>query len=114
MGQRISRKMSWLIIFKVWGVKFGAHLNAYTSFDETVYILPIPSDDDEIVEQGLTILEDWSSGLLFEQEELDKERGVVIEEWRLGQGAQMRMLNEFLPRVTQRFLSMQKRFAYRD
>ncbi|MFY0627996.1 MAG: insulinase family protein [Reichenbachiella sp.] len=79
------------------GVKFGAHLNAYTSFDETVYILPIPSDDEEILEKGLTILEDWSGGLLFDQAELDKERGVVIEEWRLGQGAQMRMLQEYLP-----------------
>lgn len=79
------------------GVKFGAHLNAYTSFDETVYILPIPSDDEEILEKGLTILEDWSGGLLFDEAELNKERGVVIEEWRLGQGAQMRMLKEYLP-----------------
>lgn len=79
------------------GVKFGAHLNAYTSFDETVYILPIPSDDEEILEKGLTILEDWSGGLLFDESELNKERGVVIEEWRLGQGAQTRMLEDYLP-----------------
>lgn len=79
------------------GVKFGAHLNAYTSFDETVYILPIPSDDEEILEKGLTILEDWGGGILFETEEIEKERGVVIEEWRLGQGAQMRMIQEYLP-----------------
>ncbi|PIB36539.1 hypothetical protein BFP72_14590 [Reichenbachiella sp. 5M10] len=79
------------------GVKFGAHLNAYTSFDETVYILPIPSDDEEILESGLTILEDWAGNLNFAQEEIDKERGVVIEEWRLGQGAQTRMLQEYLP-----------------
>lgn len=79
------------------GVKFGAHLNAYTSFDETVYILPIPSDDEKILEQGLTILEDWGGNLLFDQEEIEKERGVVIEEWRLGQGAQMRMVQEYLP-----------------
>lgn len=79
------------------GVKFGAHLNAYTSFDETVYILPIPSDDEEIIDQGLTILQDWGGNLLFEEEEIEKERGVVIEEWRLGQGAQMRMVQEYLP-----------------
>ncbi|MBU2888015.1 insulinase family protein [Gilvimarinus agarilyticus] len=79
------------------GVKFGAHLNAYTSFDETVYILPIPSDDEEVLEQGLTILEDWAGGLSFDKDEIDKERGVVIEEWRLGQGAQTRMLQEYLP-----------------
>ncbi|UXP32950.1 insulinase family protein [Reichenbachiella agarivorans] len=79
------------------GVKFGAHLNAYTSFDETVYILPIPSDDEQILEKGLTILEDWAGNLSFDQAELDKERGVVIEEWRLGQGANARMLEEYLP-----------------
>lgn len=79
------------------GVKFGAHLNAYTSFDETVYILPIPSDDEEIMDKGLTILEDWGGRLLFESEEIEKERGVVIEEWRLGQGAQMRMIQDYLP-----------------
>jgi len=79
------------------GVKFGAHLNAYTSFDETVYILPIPSDNDTIVEKGLTILEDWSSNILFEDEEIEKERGVVIEEWRLGQGAQSRMRKKYFP-----------------
>lgn len=79
------------------GVKFGAHLNAYTSFDETVYILPIPSDDEQIVDKGLTILQDWGGGLLFDSEEIEKERGVVIEEWRLGQGAQMRMVQEYLP-----------------
>ncbi|WP_176214793.1 M16 family metallopeptidase [Reichenbachiella faecimaris] len=79
------------------GVKFGAHLNAYTSFDETVYILPIPSDDEEIIDKGLTILQDWGGNLLFEPEEIEKERGVVIEEWRLGQGAQMRMVQAYLP-----------------
>ncbi len=79
------------------GVKFGADLNAYTSFDETVYILPIPSDDDKIVEKGFTILEDWAGGLTFDDQEIDKERGVVIEEWRLGQGADRRMLDSFLP-----------------
>lgn len=79
------------------GVKFGAHLNAYTSFDETVYILPIPSDDEAIIDKGLTILQDWGGNLLFDTEEIEKERGVVIEEWRLGQGAQMRMVQEYLP-----------------
>lgn len=79
------------------GVKFGAHLNAYTSFDETVYILPLPSDDEAIMDQGLTILQDWGGNLLFQADEIEKERGVVIEEWRLGQGAQMRMVQEYLP-----------------
>ncbi|MCA6078287.1 M16 family metallopeptidase [Fulvivirga sedimenti] len=79
------------------GVKFGADLNAYTSFDETVYILPIPSDDEEILNKGLLVLEDWASNVLLTDEEIDKERGVVIEEWRLGQGANQRMRDEWFP-----------------
>jgi len=78
------------------GVKFGADLNAYTSFDETVYILPIPTDE-ETLDNGLTVLEDWASGLLMTGEEIDKERGVVLEEWRLGQGASQRMRDEYFP-----------------
>ncbi|NJO03031.1 MAG: insulinase family protein, partial [Bacteroidia bacterium] len=81
------------------GVKFGADLNAYTSFDETVYILPIPSDKPEILNQGFQILEDWAHQATFVEEEIDKERGVVIEEWRTGQGAGRRMLDKYLPVV---------------
>lgn len=79
------------------GVEFGADLNAYTSFDETVYILPIPTDDEEVLMKGLTVLEDWAGGISFDGEEIDKERGVVIEEWRLGQGAQQRMRDQYFP-----------------
>lgn len=79
------------------GVKFGAHLNAYTSFDETVYILPIPSDDEEKLEKGFQILEDWAFNTLLTDEEIDKERGVVLEEYRLGLGADKRMLGRYLP-----------------
>lgn len=78
------------------GVKFGADLNAYTSFDETVYILPIPTDE-ETLDNGLTVLEDWAGGLLMTGDEIDKERGVVLEEWRLGQGAGQRMRDEYFP-----------------
>ncbi|MCO4818085.1 MAG: insulinase family protein [Bacteroidetes bacterium] len=79
------------------GVKFGQHLNAYTSFDETVYILPIPSDDSEKVEKGFDILEDWAFNNLLTPEEVDKERGVVLEELRLGLGADKRMMDNYLP-----------------
>ena len=79
------------------GVQFGADLNAYTTFDETVYILPIPTDDEEILKQGLQILEDWAHNVTFSDEEIDKERGVVIEEWRLGRGADQRMRDEYFP-----------------
>ncbi len=79
------------------GVQFGAHINAYTSFDETVYMLPIASDSAEILENAFLILEDWADGLSFDHEEIDKERGVVVEEWRRRQGAQSRMLDKWLP-----------------
>ncbi|MCH7820239.1 MAG: insulinase family protein, partial [Candidatus Marinimicrobia bacterium] len=73
------------------GTRFGADLNAYTSFDETVYKLRVPTDSIAIVEKAFLILEDWAKGITFSDEEIDKERGVVIEEWRRGQGAEMRM-----------------------
>lgn len=79
------------------GVKFGADLNAYTSFDETVYILPIPTEDPEVFSKGMLVLEDWASGLTMSEEEIDKERGVVLEEYRLGQGANQRMRDEYFP-----------------
>lgn len=79
------------------GVRFGADLNAYTSFDETVYILPIPTDTARIVNQAFTILEDWAHGQVFDSAEVIAERGVVHEEWRGGKGAGERMLQQFLP-----------------
>lgn len=81
------------------GVKFGADLNAYTSFDETVYILPIPSDKKENIEKGFQILEDWASTVTFDNDEIDKERGVVLEESRLGKGADDRMQKVYLPKL---------------
>ena len=81
------------------GVEFGADLNAYTSFDETVYMLPIPTDNPEHLDKGLLVLKDWASGLTFDEAEIDKERGVVIEEWRRGRGAQQRMRDEWFPQL---------------
>ena len=81
------------------GVKFGAHLNAYTSFDETVYMLSIPSDDQEVLNKGFLVLEDWAHNANLTEEEIDKERGVVLEEYRIGLGAGKRMLNNYLPKV---------------
>lgn len=79
------------------GTKFGAHLNAYTSFDETVYMIQLPTDTEAIVDKGLQILEEWSHNLLFDSLEVEKERGVVVEEWRLGQGAEERMRRVYWP-----------------
>lgn len=81
------------------GVKFGADLNAYTSFNETVYILPIPSEDPEKLEKGFTILEDWAHNALLTEEGIDGERGVVLEEYRLGLGPDKRMMQEYLPKL---------------
>jgi len=79
------------------GTKFGPHLNAYTSFDETVYMIQIPTDKEDILNKGFQILEDWSNYLSFDSTEIDKERGVVTEEWRLGQGANERMRRLYWP-----------------
>ena len=79
------------------GLEFGPDLNAYTSFDETVYMLQVPTDDTEKLDKGFQILGDWAHNLSFENEEIDKERGVVIEEWRLRGGAWKRMIDKQLP-----------------
>ncbi len=79
------------------GVVFGADLNAYTSFDETVYMIPMPLDDPGNIDLGLKILRGWAAGLLYDNKEIDEERGVIIEEYRLGLGADDRMRKEYWP-----------------
>jgi zinc protease len=79
------------------GVRFGADINAYTSFDETVYELPIPSDKPELLKGGLEIMRDWAHEALLDPGEIDKERGVVLEEKRLGKGAGERMQRQYWP-----------------
>jgi len=79
------------------GMRFGADLNAYTSFDETVYSLQVPTEDEEILNKAFQILEDWAHQISFDPEEIEKERGVVLEEWRLGRTAMGRMRDKQLP-----------------
>src|SRR5436190_6321332 len=79
------------------GMRFGADVNAFTSFDETVYILTVPTDKPEVLDKALLVLEDWAHNLTFDPVETEKERGVVMEEWRLGRGAGMRMLQQIFP-----------------
>ena len=79
------------------GMDFGAEVNAYTSFEETVYQLEIPADNPEFLETALLIFHDWASAVTFDPEELDKERGVVIEEWRGRLGLNGRMVDAVLP-----------------
>ncbi|MBR6342263.1 MAG: insulinase family protein, partial [Treponema sp.] len=79
------------------GMDFGAEVNAYTSFEETVYQLEVPADNPEFLETALLIFHDWASAVTFDPEELDKERGVVIEEWRGRLGLNGRMVDAVLP-----------------
>ena len=79
------------------GVRFGADLNAYTGFDETVYILPVPTDSPKIVQKAFQVLEDWAHGQIFDPTEVANERGIVVEEWRGRKGAGDRMMQKWLP-----------------
>ena len=79
------------------GMRFGAHVNAHTSFDETVYQLQIPTDNRAVVDRSLLIMEDWAHNVSFEPAEIEKERGVVLEEWRLGLGAESRLRDAQMP-----------------
>lgn len=79
------------------GMRFGPDINAYTSFDETVYMLQIPTDSLDLMQKAFDVLEDWASCATLSEEEIDKERGVVVEEWRISQQtAQGRMVDELL------------------
>ncbi|MGK6352786.1 M16 family metallopeptidase [Parapedobacter sp. DT-150] len=90
------------------GVRFGSDLNAYTSFDETVYQLPIPSDDPELLKNGLQVMRDWAQDALLDGTEIDRERGVVLNEMLGGRGAQQRMRDQYLPMILN-----QSRYAQR-
>ena len=82
------------------GVEFGSDLNAYTSIDQTVYrVCDVPTKRATALDSCLLILKDWSNGLSLEPDEIDKERDVVHNEWRLGEGPSQRMLQRALPKV---------------
>lgn len=79
------------------GIRFGADLNANTGFDRTYYLLTIPLDKPGLLEQGFQVLEDWAHNVSFDNAEIEKERGVILEEWRLYRGAQERIQKIHLP-----------------
>ncbi|MCB0284079.1 MAG: insulinase family protein [Calditrichaeota bacterium] len=79
------------------GMRFGADINASTGFDQTIYMLELPTDSAEVFQKGFDILEDWAHRLSFDPAEIDKERGVVIEEWRYRRSANARMLDKQYP-----------------
>jgi zinc protease len=79
------------------GMSFGPDVNAYTTYDETVYMLQVPTEDREIMETAIKILEDWAHRITLDPEEVDKERSIIVEEWRLRRGAEARMRDEQFP-----------------
>lgn len=83
------------------GMRFGPDINAYTSFDETVYKLEIPTDDPEALRRGFRVMQQWASAVTFEPEWIESERGVIVEEWRRGRGAQARMMDRHIPVLLQ-------------
>jgi len=92
-------KMDLINFLERTGVRFGPHLNAYTSFDQTVYMIQVPTDSITVVKKSMKILEEWAHALTFDDGEIDKERGVVGEEWRLGRGAFERVNNKHNPTI---------------
>jgi zinc protease len=79
------------------GVAFGSDLNAYTGFNETVYILPLPTDDEEKMKKGFQVLRDWAGGILMDEKDIEEERNIIIEEWRTSQGYEQRLRDQYLP-----------------
>ncbi|MBL4636689.1 MAG: insulinase family protein [Kofleriaceae bacterium] len=96
-GTKHFEKMAIVNYLESIGMSFGADVNAYTSFDETVYMLQVPTDSKETLAKGLDILHEWSYAITLDPEEVEKERGVVIEEWRLGRGASERIFDKQFP-----------------
>jgi len=83
--------------FERLGARLGPHVNAQTSFDDTVYMLDLPTDQGDVLAKGLLALSDFAGGLTFDKTEVDKERGVVIEEWRGSLGAGSRIQDKEIP-----------------
>ena len=79
------------------GARMGPHVNASTSFDETIYMFQLPTDKEGVVEKGMQALSDFAGGMTLDPKEIDKERGVVIEEWRGGLGAGARLRDQQIP-----------------
>ncbi len=96
-GSRHFKPGELISTFESTGARLGPHVNAYTSFDETVYLFTLPTDRDGIVLKGIQALSDFAGGLSLDAAEIDKERGVVIEEWRGGLGAGSRLRDQQIP-----------------
>ena len=100
-GTRNFPKQDVIAFMQSLGMRFGAHVNAYTSFDETVYMLQVPTDRPGALDHAMLVLEDWASQVTFDPAEIEKERGVVLEEWRSRLGAGSRLADKLLPQLLQ-------------
>ncbi|QJD98670.1 insulinase family protein [Massilia forsythiae] len=98
-GSRHFRKHELVSYLQSIGIKLGADLNAYTGFDETVYVLPVPTERKDDLDRAFLVLQDWAQGLTLDEADIDKERGIVLEELRLGKGAADRMQKVLLPKI---------------
>jgi zinc protease len=96
-GTKNFPKLETVTFLESLGMRFGPSINAFTSFDETVYMLQVPTDKPEVLAKAMLILEDWAHNVSFDPAEIDKERGVIIEEWRLRRGAGARMMDQQFP-----------------
>jgi zinc protease len=96
-GTRHFPKQETIAFLQSLGMRFGADVNAYTSFDETVFMLTVPTDTPGTLDRAMLILEDWAHDVTFDPADIDKERGVITEEWRLRRGAGARIQDRMLP-----------------
>jgi zinc protease len=96
-GTRHFKPGELIATFESTGARLGPHVNAQTGFDDTIYMFQLPTDKDGIVEKGMQALSDFAGGMTLDPKEIEKERGVVIEEWRGGLGAGSRLRDQQIP-----------------
>ena len=85
--------------FRSTGMQFGPDLNATTGYDQTVYKFRIPADKPDLMEKAFLVMKDWASGIRFNQDDVDSERNIIIEEWRMRKGAWERSWKKFMPTI---------------
>jgi zinc protease len=96
-GTRLFKKQEIVQFIEGVGMRFGQHANASTGFDETIYTFEVPTNDPAVLEKSILMLQQLASDVSFDPAEVNSERGVVIEEWRLGRGANMRVFEKIFP-----------------
>ena len=96
-GTRLFKKQELVDFTEKIGMRFGRHSNASTGFDETTYMFDLPTDDPAILKKGFVILQQIATDVTFDPADVNAERGVVIEEWRISRGAGMRVTEQILP-----------------